>query len=223
MPPGCPPERVRLRGSRVATWARARAYLVLELADTELLHLLHALPLLLLETRGSGRCDAAVSVAWENLKCARCWIDDGCGGSGERLSAVPSGAPPWRRRSTLRPLSNTTRGLFTRGAHPVSRRVVVGTPDAKVPRRYPGREVRSAEATLPVRNLPAAAPPPHTRRARSRPKRALAKWAASSGSSTRDSRPRTASPPPAPARASGRSPPPLGITQTPSGSRRRWP
>ena len=70
MPRGCPPERVRLRGSRVATWLpRARAYLVLELADAELLHLLHALPLLLLETRGSGRCDAAVSDAWENLSC----------------------------------------------------------------------------------------------------------------------------------------------------------
>ena len=31
------------------------SYLVLELADAELLHLLHALPLLLLDTRGLGR------------------------------------------------------------------------------------------------------------------------------------------------------------------------
>ncbi len=79
MPRGCPPERVRLRGSRVATWARARAYLVLELADAELLHLLHALPLLLLETRSLGRCDAAVSDAWENLSCRVVGLTTGAG------------------------------------------------------------------------------------------------------------------------------------------------
>ena len=64
------------RGSRRGP---ARAYLVLELADAELLHLLHALPLLLLETRSLGRCDAAVSDAWENLSCRVVGLTTGAG------------------------------------------------------------------------------------------------------------------------------------------------
>ena len=63
-------------------------------------------------------------------------------------------------------LWSTTRGLFSRGAHPLSRRVVVAasrpvpssrTPDAK------------SEVLRRLFNITSTSPPPHTRRARSRP------------------------------------------------------
>ena len=206
---------MRGRGGCVGV-ARWGSYLVLELADAELLHLLHALPLLLLDTRGLGRRGRGER-RMAKPKCS-CSLLDSLSGRGRWASMgcnVPSGAPPWRppfqhtftvkhapevyshaALSHVRAASLLVAGSFQRTAGKIS------------------KSVDSSSSSL------FSPPPPHSAARVPHPGSAATKWAASSGSSTRGSRPPTANPNRHPARASGRSRRPRGITRPRAPSRR---
>ena len=165
-----------------------------------------------------GVWDGAVEVSdgWQNLSVrVRCWIR--CRGAvdGHRWGVTyPLELLHGGRRSNTRSLSNTP-GVYSHAArsHVRAASLLVAGSFQRTALKI-SKSVDSSSSSL------FSPPPPHSAARVPQPGSAATKWAASYGSSTRGSRPPTANPSRHPARASGRSRRPRGITRPRAPSRR---